>query len=92
VSRVTRSSKIKLQLQQKTKDLTKMFHVIKATKEHKKKQKIEEELDIHTHEKFLFPKDEPEDNKGIHIKESRKQKLKNSTDKQKEPISCDKGK
>jgi hypothetical protein len=63
VARVTRSSKIKLQLQQETKDLTKIFPVVKATKAQKKKKKIEEELDIHSHEKFLVPKDEPKDKK-----------------------------
>jgi hypothetical protein len=35
---------------------------------------MEKELEIHTREKILVPKDDPEDNKGIQIRESRKQK------------------
>jgi hypothetical protein len=49
-------------------------------------------LDIHTHEKLLIIKDDPEDNKGIQIRESRKQKLMHSIQKQKEPVGGDKGK
>jgi hypothetical protein len=77
VARITRSSKRKLQLQQETKDLNKVFHVAKMTRTQKKKLKTESELDIQTQDEFLVPKDEPEDCKGIHVRGSTNRSLNN---------------
>jgi hypothetical protein len=92
VARVTRSSKRKLLLQQETKDLNKVFPVAKITRTQKKKQKTEVELDIQTQDELLVPKEEPEDCKEIHIRGSKKKKLKQSMQKQEEPVADDKGK
>jgi hypothetical protein len=88
VIRVTRSSKRKLQLQQETEALTKSSPEVKTTKKKRKKQKTEVELDSH----LLVPKDEPKDNKGIHLRGSNKQQLRPSKHKQKEPVAGDKAK
>jgi hypothetical protein len=49
-------------------------------------------LDIQTQDEFLVPKDDPKDYKGIHVRGSTKQKIKQSIQKQDEPVVYGKGK
>jgi hypothetical protein len=53
---------------------------------------MESELDIQTQNEFLVPKDEPKDCKGVHVRGSTKKNLKQSIQKQDEPIADGKGK
>jgi hypothetical protein len=62
------------------------------TRTQKKKLKMESEMEIQTQNESPVPKDEPEDCKGFHVRGSTKQKLKQSIQKQDEPVAEGKGK
>jgi hypothetical protein len=81
-----------LQSQQETEDLHKDSPVAKMTRTQKNKLKTESEMEIQTQIESPVPKYKPKDCKGIHVRGSTKQKLKQSIQKQDEPVARVKGK
>jgi hypothetical protein len=92
IARITSTNKRKLQSLHETEDLHEIFPVAKMTRTEKKKLKTESELEIQTQNDFPIPKDEPEDCKGLHVIGLTKKKLKQSIQKQDEPVVDSKSK
>jgi hypothetical protein len=84
-SRITRSSKRKLQSQKETEELQENSPVARVTRMQRKKLKAESKMEFQTQNKSPGPKDKPKNCKGIQVRRSTKQKIEQSI--QDEPIA-----